>query len=219
MNHRWLVSAEKNHQAVQAYAVHSCCTCCWEAPCPSLMKHGISLAIFTARCSPDPVLWLLLQVFTFCLIRPDNSFCMLSASSKCHLPNAKCFLLTVALVSRLHYKDLIDKVLLRWSSFWQVLPSLLRTPETLFKWSFGSWSSQWPGPCCLVTIFGWTTKSRKTHDGSKCLLFHNCWGSCTPGNSQSFRSGFIPCPDLWIATKLYRRGLQRVGLRQTPIKF
>ena len=82
-------------------------------------------------------------------------------------------------------------MLLKWSSFRQVLPSLQRTSEALLEWLLGSWSSPWPRPL-LPGYTGRMANSRKNPGGYKLLPFYNYWGHSDPGNTQRFRNGFIP---------------------------
>lgn len=76
---------------------------------------------------------------------------ILSESFKCHLANSKrairCLLLKVVSVWLLYHKGLIDGVLLRWSSFQQVLPlcrGLLKLCLSEIEWGFEHLPDQCP---------------------------------------------------------------------------
>lgn len=99
-----------------------------------------------------------------------------------------CLLLRSSFCLVTYHKGLIDGV---WLSFWQVIPSLWRTAESLLKWSLGSQSPSLPKP---VYPGYWVCSQTQSPTASKRIPFHIDGAHCAPGNVQSFSNGFIPLP-------------------------
>ena len=86
---------------------------------------------------------------------------------------------------------------MRWSLFWELLPSLQRTSAALLEWLLGFWSPRRPRP--LLPCYSlWTTANcRKSPGGSRLLPFHNYWGHCASRTLHSL-----------VLTQFYHRALQ-----------